>query len=175
MNITTRFRMVMAICAVAVVAVCTSFVMPSTKAHAQTGGGVLSFKSAGPIQLNHDESALIGLLLPAVQRTGKPFHLELFDSMGKLMVDIPVMSMGEGSVQSAFFDVTFMEGNLKVMEHSTGKMLVNLSHSDGMLIALLLPAVQPTGRSMGPLSASIQIFDSMKQRGQVIQLCDGSV
>ena len=169
-----QVRLALAMFVLAVVVAIAYSAFPATPVHAQ-GGGMYAFKSSGPVQLNPNDSALIGLLFPAPQRTDKPCRLRLFDSMGKPIVDIPVVGMGDGSVRTAFFDVTFMDGNLRVMDHVNGKLLATQSHSDGMLIGLLVPAVQTSGRSVGAISASIQLFDAMKQRGQVIQMCDGSI
>ncbi len=128
--------------------------------------------SSGPISLNQGESALIGLLLPAVQRVETPGRLELVDSAGKVFLSVTVAT-GDGSVRTAFFHATFADGSVRVF-NSTGEEIGKSSSKDGILIGLLLPAVQKDGAVVAPIAASVQLI-SDGVRGQCIAFCDGSV
>lgn len=175
-NIIKQLRVVLATFVMAMGAVLVYSALPSTSVHAQAGAGsMMTFKSVGPVQFNPNESALIGLLVPAVRPVDKPFRLQLFDGMGYMIVNIPVEPNGGSSLRGAFYEVLFGDGSLRVLDHTTGKLLATRAHSDGIVSMVLVPAVQKSGRSLGAVSASVQIFDANKQRGQVIVMCDGSV
>jgi hypothetical protein len=176
-NAVRKLRLVLVMLVLAVIAVLAYSAFPSPPAHAQAGDNQTQIlKSAGPIQINNNgEAILIGLLLPAVQRVELPYHLQLFNSAGRRLVDIPVAALGDGSVRTAFFDVFFTNGSILVMDHATGKVLAEEQRSDGIFSAVLLPAVQRGGHRVGAISASIQILDANKQRGAIVGMCDGSV
>src|SRR5438034_8687954 len=61
-SIVRKLRLILAAFALAGIAALAYSAFPSVSAHAQDGQGrALVFKSAGPIQMNHNESVLIGL------------------------------------------------------------------------------------------------------------------
>ncbi len=145
----------------------------TTAARAQAGANAPSTQavlSAGPILLNDGESALIGLLLPAVQKLQRDAHLVLFNGDGKVLADVPV-AMGDGSVKPASFRVTFTRGVFRIVGPDLKEMSVS---GDGNLSAVLLPAVQ-RGALVLPVSSSVQILDRDGLRGQIVGFCDGSV
>jgi hypothetical protein len=142
-----------------------------------TGIPIAHIKSAGPISLHDGESALIGLLLPAVQRTGEPYRLRLFDGDGSTLITIPVNGERSDSapVITAYFDVFFADGSVRVVDHATGKVLLEPHASGGSFSAVLLPAVQRNGQQHSAISASVQIFNADHMRGEIVGMCDGSV
>lgn len=114
----------------------------------------------GPFQVDH-RGVLIGLLLPAVRRVRRPFRLRLLDSAGVAKLDIPIDS-SEGRT-AAFFEVSRSEvvgtGEssgvpILVVSRETGEQW-NVPTADGILIGLLLPAVQRTGLPAVQLAASV--------------------
>jgi len=174
-----RLRLVLAGVTVAVLAIVGHVAFPAASAKAQTNGDIpVVFKSAGPIALNHQESALIGLLLPAVQRgdTTAPtqYQLQLVDSAGQVIVQIPI-TPDAANRKGAFFEIFFADGSVRVVDRATGATLARVPRSDGLFTAVLLPAVQSNGRAVGPISASIQLFNSNHRRGQIVAMGDGSV
>ena len=171
---TNRIRIVLAVCALAALAVIGNAGFPAASAKAQNGGDVrVAFKAAGPISMSNGESALIGLLLPAVQRgDAQPFRLQLIDGSGKPFVEVLLPAVQRSRV--AMFEVFFADGSVRVVDKSTNE-IVGSGKSDGSLIGLLLPAVRPNGNQLGPIAGSIQLFNADHVRGQVIQMCDGSV
>lgn len=92
---------------------------------------------------------LIGLLLPAVQKVRTAARLQLVDRWANLLLEIPLPS---GAV---FFELSYAKGVLSVWERGgRGEWHVP---SDGILIGLLLPAVQENGASAGMLAGSVQV------------------
>ncbi len=171
-----KFRVALVAVAAALLAIVSASIVLPSAAKAQGGpNGSQEFKTAGPISLNNNEGILIGLLLPAVQRrVALPYRLELFDASGKMLVEIPITP--EQSRKASFFDVFYGDGSVRVMDRksTTGKPLYE-GRSDGILIGLLLPAVQRNGESIGAIAGSFQLMNANQQRGQIIQMCDGSV
>src|SRR5689334_22370912 len=88
--------------------------IPSRRAVAQTAPGPRILKSGGPIELASGERALIGMLLPAVQKVKTPFRLILWNSAGKAFLELPLRPTVDGSVSPAFFDVLFGDGSVRV-------------------------------------------------------------
>ena len=175
-NTFKRLRLLIVTFITAALSVALYSALPSSPAKAQEGRFAIepmTLKSAGPIQLNHSESARIGLLLPAVRQVERQGHLQLFDNGGARIADIPITM--DGSVRTVFFDVLFMDGSVRVMDHATGKVLAEAPGSDGGFSAVFLPAVQRGGNQIGPVTGSVQLFNADHMRGQVIVMCDGSV
>jgi len=129
------------------------------------------FKSGGPLQLQDGERALIGLLLPAVKKARVPFRLVLSDAQGhsaELKLDPPA----SGNLLISFA-LTYVGGSLQLVEPKTGAPLGLAVPGDGMFTALLLPAVQKGGKTVGGLAASIQLFGGDGARTGIVQMCDG--
>lgn len=166
-------RTVLVVCAVALLAIVGNTTFRAATAKAQSGAKqVQVFQSAGPISLSNGESALIGLLLPAVQRKNVlPYRLQLFDGSGTVIADVKIPVGGRKVVM---FDVFFGDGSVRVVDKASGE-VVTSGKSDGILIGLLLPAVEPNGDTIGAMSASIQLYNGDGNRGQVVQMGDASV
>jgi hypothetical protein len=122
---------------------------------------------AGPFTAPGGLSSLIGLLLPAVQKVlpavqgnFKPFELLVLDSQGNTVARASIIGPeGKQGAFSAFFNVFFGDGSVRVDQRQADgsvKTIGQGSSSDGMLIALLLPAVQKNGQTVGPLGGSLQ-------------------
>lgn len=137
--------------------------------------------TAGPIQLSNGEHALIGLLLPAVQlpavqRGQAPFRVDLVRSDGSLLTELAVPRAPAGATrQTAFYDVSFADGSVRVLDRATGSVVFAGDLSDGMIIVVCLPAVQFPGNMIAPTAGSVQLMDPAGGRGQIVGMCDGSV
>ena len=184
----TKVKVALAAVVWAAILLAASAPFTSIPARAQAGGNApltQAVLSAGPISLSSGESALIGLLLPAVQnglllpaiqKLQRGAHLVLFNGDGKVLVDVPV-AMGDGSVRPAFFTVTFTTatsftgGIFKIVGPDLKEVSLN---GDGKISVVFMPAMQG-GNLILPVSSSVQILNSDGNRGQVIGFCDGSV
>ena len=122
------------------------------------------------------EGILIGLLLPAVQ-AAREARLQLIDSRGDLILSIPL----EGGAPS-FFDVFYGDGSVTpvdtrrslVVKERSGKRVWEVPTHDGILIALLLPAVQRNGRTVGFLAGSVQVGGAEGQVSQILPFIEQS-
>ncbi len=122
------------------------------------------------------ERALIGLLLPAVQRAALPYRIELVSSDGSTLADIALPQPPVGAArQTAFYDVFFADGSVRVLEHASGRQVFTGDLADGMIIVVCLPAVQLNGNVVAPTAGSVQLMDPAGGRGQIVGMCDGSV
>ncbi len=132
-----------------------------------------TFKAGGPIQLQNGERALIGLLLPAVQKVKTPFRLMLSDDQGhtaELKLDPPAKSS-----EFLTLELLYSSGALQLVDPKTGQPLSIAVPGDGVFAVQLLPAVQKGGNAVGGISASLQLFDANGARTGIVQMCDGSV
>ena len=134
-------------------------------ADAQGGGGARLYPPdpCGPILLQNGDHAIIGVLLPAVQRVREAARLVILNSSGRPIADTSLPAVQNQPFTTAFVDVYMdMEGgSVRIVKRATpdptsgGEELFN-GGSDGELIALLLPAVQRNGEVVYPTSATIQ-------------------
>jgi hypothetical protein len=104
------------------------------------------------------EGALIGLLLPAVQRLRESAaRLQLIDSSGEIGLELPIPD--QDAPHAAFFRLRSRldrgAGVVVDVEDSKGNPLGEISTGDGVLMALLVPAVQ---KGPGMLAGSVQLF-----------------
>jgi hypothetical protein len=174
-GIVKQFKMALVTITAGVILAGAYSAFTSTSARAQNNGvpAATHFKSMGPIKLNGNETALIGVLLPAVQSVAQEARLELFDSAGKMLVDTQV-AFGDGSVHSTFYNIEMSNGAVRILDNA-GNNLVTVRNSDGIVTGVLLPAVQRGGQPVEPLAASVQIIGADGTRGQYAAFCDGSV
>lgn len=132
------------------------------QAEAQGPSETRAATCTGPFQVD-ERGVLIGLLLPAVQRARQPFRLRFLDSTGQSKLEIPIPSPGART--TAFFDVFRNGGVIQPTGESAGVpiRIVNrktsqqwdITTQDGILIGLLLPAVQRTNVQAVQLAASV--------------------
>jgi hypothetical protein len=123
--------------------------------------------STGPFQLHDGERALIGLLLPAVQRAKAPARFLLLNGQGKALFGKTPGPPQNSNVPifGSFFDITYRaagpnnpDGIFECREAANDPPII-VPSEDGILIGLLLPAVQRNGKASSPLATSMQSFD----------------
>jgi len=139
-------------------------------AYAQKKGPPSELYSTGPFMLHDGERVLVGLLLPYIEQPGSMASFRILDSSGKELYETkpgPPVNTNQGSMFSSFFDITYRPpsatnngGMFEVRESALGKVIAILPSTDGILIGLLLPAVQRNGKIAAPLAASMQSFNA---------------
>jgi hypothetical protein len=174
-NLIKQFNMAVAAIAVGLIVMGSYSALTATSARAQSSGGsnVTHIKTIGPLRINGNETVLLGLLLPAVQNVTKPARLELFDSAGRMLTDT-VVEFADGSVRNAFYHLELGDGSVHFTD-AAGNILASSPSTDGIVTAVLLPAVQMGGQTVDPIAASMQIVGADGTRGQVAAFADGSV
>jgi hypothetical protein len=152
-------------------AVTTALVAPMAALTAGSAGAVgnptiqddgFSPRSTGFFTVPETNAILIGLLLPAVRKPRQLAQLQLADSSGKIVLSIQL----EGG-RAWMFDA-FREKNgasqtndpTIIVQERGGDRSWRVPSADGILIGLLLPAVQADGKSAGLLAGSVQIPDA---------------
>ena len=118
--------------------------------------------SSGPIRMLDGEHVTFGLLLPAVNKARSQATFSLLGGDGTTLFTGAPAPGG-----TSFLDVTF---HAKPVGNRTGPSFEITSGignpdfvpagTDGILIGLLLPAVQRNGQLAGPSAASMQSFDA---------------
>ncbi len=125
--------------------------------------------SSGFITLGEGETAGIGLLLPAVQKVRSAAHMTFRGPNGRLLFSTPLAgpSTNSNSFFDVFFDVTYHRapsanvGVLVFKDGKTGEVLMEAPSPDGILIGLLVPAVQRNSNTaVPPAGASVQLFNA---------------
>ena len=126
--------------------------------------------SAGPFMLQDGERALIGLLMPGVNRARAEAQFFILDSSGRRVfpeTNNPATISGTGPRWTAFFDITYrikdstgiLPGSFEI-RNADGEIIGTAPSADGILIGLLVPAVQRNGMTAPPLATSMQSFDA---------------
>ena len=139
-TIVKRFKLAVATIGLGAIVTGSYSVLTAASARAQTtGSSITNFKSMGPVKLNPNESALIGLLFPAVRGAYQDAQFELFDSSGKMLAEVP-MAMGDGSVRGAQYHIAYADGSVRLTD-SAGHTLMTVRSTDGIVTGLLLPVI----------------------------------
>lgn len=116
----------------------------------------------GPLTLEAEGKHEIGLLLPAVQRVRVPARLILLNGLGDVVAEIPLPTEGTDPVVPFHF-LLVRNGELtRVFRQPPGadeELLVEAPTPEGVLIGLLLPAVQRNGKPAAVLGGSIRAGD----------------
>jgi len=130
-------------------------------ADAQGGGGARLHPPdpCGPILLQNGDHAIIGVLLPAVQRVREAARLVILNSSGTPIVETFLPVVQDQPFTTAFVDVYMGARSVNIEDRASGSRVRDVGLSDGELIALLLPAVQRNGEAVYPTSATIQVMD----------------
>lgn len=152
-----RIRMARA-SAAAVVAIGAAGLLPVSAIAQIVPGTPDKVFSSGPFQLRDGETLTFGMLLPAIQRARTAALFTLTDSQGVRIftyppdpgrmsrVTVTFHANATGGQRGASFEVNNGIGNPNLVP----------AGADGILIGLLLPAVDRSGQSVGPLAASMQ-------------------
>lgn len=116
----------------------------------------------GPILLQNGDHAIIGVLLPAVQRMRHDAMLVILDSSGSPIARVSLPAVQNQPYTTAFVDVYMGDGSVRIVRRGGDPAAGALfdGPSDGTLIGLLLPAVQRNGNAVYPTSATMQVMDS---------------
>jgi hypothetical protein len=108
---------------------------------------------------------LIGVVQPPARRLRESPTLAVLSSSGKRVFSHPV-PVSPDETTASFFDITYIAGKdgffditYGIRESPTRQSLGKVASADGILIGLLLPAVQLNGRTLPPLATSMQSFD----------------
>lgn len=143
----------------AALGVCMSAV--AVAAHADPKRAVPELCTLGPVHLQASENALLNFYLPAVQNAATPFRVVILDGQGKAVHEAPLTPPpGGGRVFTSFMHVEYDGVALSATDPATGTALWDVPDSDGILIGLLVPAVQKKANAqIGPVAASGEIFD----------------
>lgn len=145
MNIPRRYAFFVLATVLYILSSQSAIAAPVEKLRALFGDGSVRYASAGPIGLNTDQNALIGLLVPAVQKAKATVHI--IDNNGN------VLSKQETSIPDKFagqfFSINFTvsvdsNNNINLSDGTNTSVIGQLtsSNSISILIGLLLPAVQ---------------------------------
>ncbi len=145
----------------ALLAACALAWLPAPAAAAPPAG-TPDVYGAGPIRLQDGEKILIGLLLPAVQKVRANAQLVLTDAQGKT-----IFSAVPDTGKPTYYDITFHAkpvggangASIEVAHGSAPPVVISVDPA-GILIGLLLPAVQKSGATVAPMSASMQAFNA---------------
>jgi hypothetical protein len=120
----------------------------------------------GPIQLTQGgDSALIGMLLPAVQKVRSPAQMLFLDSKGGIVANalLPAVQKDPAAAASPFFDARFeagfADGSVRIVQKVRGgdDVVIGQGGQDGILIGLLLPAVQTNGAPAGLVGGTLRL------------------
>ena len=117
--------------------------------------------SSGPLRMQDGEHVTFGFLVPAVQRVRSDAQFELLDGKGGTIFTFTPKAGGP-----SFVDVTFRAnptgqpgGSVFEVTHGIGNPDFVPAGTEGILIGLLVPAVQRNGQTVDPTAASMQTFD----------------
>ncbi|MCH7903299.1 MAG: hypothetical protein IH944_01880 [Armatimonadetes bacterium] len=145
--------------AVAIAAVIAAWGLYPREAAAQSFPSPQPSHSSGHITLRPGESVRIGMLLPAVERPREAGRMVVTDGNGHVMFDVhePLADL------TPFYDIAYHEDpgtrNVFVLtDGKSGRELGVAPSDDGILIALLIPAVQHPRKFVPAHGASVQLF-----------------
>lgn len=148
---------------IASLAVCgAGSLLPLTAAAQIAPGTPDKVFSSGPFRMHDGEKLTFGMLLPAVQKARANAHFVLTNGDGATIFTYP-----PDPGRAAFIDVTYhakpvgdQRGPSFEITHGIGNPDFVPAGTDGILIGLLLPAIDRAGQTVGPITASMQSFNA---------------
>ena len=127
--------------------------------------------TSGPFQLHDGERVTFGLLVPAVRNVRSNAQFSILDSAGNQLVSYPpdpgrtffvgitYHATPAGGLRGPSFEISHGIGNPN-LNNGIGNPDFVPAGTDGILIGLLLPAVQRSGQTLDPTFASMQSFNA---------------